>query len=256
VFTARYALSPYIKQIRFVFKGLIHSFVNPSTAFIHSFTHSLTHSLSPFLCSKDSVNAPSYWHMHMRSCYKRLDTFHPPPHFSSSGYGRPYLQALIFPRLEEGFFCLLHTNKFTLTSSKEYYTPALVTKRTGFASGNYIVVAGSAPSVHGLHSALDDLGIGVRFLTEAETFLFSTASKPAPGSNKLFVKWMLAALSSRVKRPGRKTDPGPWAGAETQVGDIHPLEVFKRSKTNMLISPTKNVTTPYRIHMLRLLNLD
>jgi hypothetical protein len=24
VFTARYALSPYIKQIRFVFKGLIH----------------------------------------------------------------------------------------------------------------------------------------------------------------------------------------------------------------------------------------
>jgi hypothetical protein len=25
VFTARYALSPYIKQIRFVFKGLIHT---------------------------------------------------------------------------------------------------------------------------------------------------------------------------------------------------------------------------------------
>jgi hypothetical protein len=34
VFTARYALSPYIKQIRFVFKGLIHVFLSRYLTFL------------------------------------------------------------------------------------------------------------------------------------------------------------------------------------------------------------------------------
>jgi len=96
---------------------------------------------------------------------------------------------------------MFQTNKFTLTSSKEYYTPTFITKLSGFASRNYILDAGSARSVQ--------LGIAVRLLAEAETLLLSAVSRPAACSTQVFVKRKPGALSSQVKRPGHETDPGP-----------------------------------------------
>jgi hypothetical protein len=52
---------------------------------------------------------------------------------------------------------------------------------------------------------LDDSGLRVR-VPVGSRILFSTSSRPTLGLTQLPIKWVLGALSSRVKRPGREAD--------------------------------------------------
>jgi hypothetical protein len=53
---------------------------------------------------------------------------------------------------------------------------------------------------------LDDRGSRVRFPGELGIFLFTTASRTAPGPTQPPIRWMLGALSVGVKRPGCEAD--------------------------------------------------
>jgi hypothetical protein len=63
---------------------------------------------------------------------------------------------------------------------------------------------------------LDDRRVGSSTPGRVKNFLFSTSSRPALGSTHPRIQWVLGALSSGVKRPGREVDHLPPASAEVK----------------------------------------
>jgi hypothetical protein len=63
---------------------------------------------------------------------------------------------------------------------------------------------------------LDDRGSRVRFPAGLGIFLFTTASRTAPGLTHLPIQWVPGALSLEVKRPGREADHSPPSSAEVK----------------------------------------
>jgi hypothetical protein len=49
-----------------------------------------------------------------------------------------------------------------------------------------------------------------------ETFLYSTASRPALGPTQPLIEWVPGAISPTVNRPGREADHSPPSGAEVK----------------------------------------
>jgi diacylglycerol kinase len=64
VFTARYALSPYIKQIRFVFKGLIVMMTLQSNIVLNF----VVFIIAMILCSEQKLNFYGVIWMYVRLC--------------------------------------------------------------------------------------------------------------------------------------------------------------------------------------------
>jgi hypothetical protein len=56
---------------------------------------------------------------------------------------------------------------------------------------------------------------------EVKHFLFSTSSRPTPGSTQPPIQWVLWALSLRVKRPGREADNSSSASAVVKKISIY-----------------------------------
>jgi hypothetical protein len=54
-----------------------------------------------------------------------------------------------------------------------------------------------------------------------KNFLFSTSSRPVPGSTQPPIQWVPGALSPGVKRPGREADHSPPTTAEVKNTWIH-----------------------------------
>jgi hypothetical protein len=57
---------------------------------------------------------------------------------------------------------------------------------------------------------------------QCKIFLLSTASGPTLGPTQPLISWVLGALSTRVKRPGRDADHSPPSGAEVKKGGAIP----------------------------------
>jgi hypothetical protein len=84
--------------------------------------------------------------------------------------------------------------------------------------------AGITHSVQRLDSGLDDRGVGARFPTGQDIFLFSTASKPALGPTQPPIKWVLGE-----KRQGREADYTPPSSAEVKNNGAIPLLPYTSS---------------------------
>jgi hypothetical protein len=82
----------------------------------------------------------------------------------------------------------------------------------------HLTMIGMAPSVWRKATA------GVQFPSGGKYFLFSIASRPALGSNQSLIQWVLGAVSSGIKRPGRESDHSPPSSEEVNNGGaVSPL---------------------------------
>jgi hypothetical protein len=63
---------------------------------------------------------------------------------------------------------------------------------------------------------LDDRVFRVRFPAGVGIFLFTTASRTAPGPTQPPIQWVQGAVSLGVKRPGREADHSPPSSAEVK----------------------------------------
>jgi hypothetical protein len=63
---------------------------------------------------------------------------------------------------------------------------------------------------------MDVRGVGVRVPVEGKIFLLSTSSRPVLGPTQPPIQWILGALSSGVKQPGRETNHSLPTSAEVK----------------------------------------
>jgi hypothetical protein len=93
--------------------------------------------------------------------------------------------------------------------------------RAEYSRGNALDLFWQVPSTNREQGALSGIALGYGMddpgfesRQRLEIFLFTTASRPALRSIHLPIQWVPAALSLRIKRPGRETDHSPPSSAE------------------------------------------